>query len=182
MAARPHSSAGRPGTSKRTHTSSGDRPKSQRPQSRQESRAGSSSRTGRSLEAGSSTRPRTSEHGSRRSSSRAGSSWEAGSSTRPRTSDHGSGSRRSSSHREHHRSRREFPATIQEYPEDRAIRRGLAELSTFIDQHVINYYPLSIKTNSGRDDMDNPKTRHLAIRRNIAKNVIESIVTADSER
>ncbi|CZR55853.1 uncharacterized protein PAC_05741 [Phialocephala subalpina] len=106
--------------------------------------------------------------------SRAGSS-----STRPpKTSEHGG--RRSSSHREHHRSRRDFPA-IQEYPEDRAIRRGVAELGTFIDQHVVSFYPSGSSGYSGMSEMDDPRTRQPAIRRYVAQKVISSMIIADSE-
>jgi len=107
--------------------------------------------------------------------SRAGSS-----STRPpRTSERGG--RRSSSHREHHRSRNDFPA-IQEYPEDRAIRRGVAELGTFIEQHVVSFYYSNGSGTLGRPEMDDPRTRQPVIRRHIAQKVINSLIMTDSER
>ncbi|CZR55670.1 uncharacterized protein PAC_05558 [Phialocephala subalpina] len=96
---------------------------------------------------------------------------------------------RRSSHRESHtrgdRPRREFP-TIQEHEhtEDRTILRRLAELSTFIDQHITTfYYPLVESAYSGiSEDLDNTRTRQHALRRFIIQRVINDIIMVGRDR
>ncbi|CZR50402.1 uncharacterized protein PAC_00274 [Phialocephala subalpina] len=95
----------------------------------------------------------------------------------PKTSEHG---RRSSSRRDHHtrdghRQRRDI-APIPEYTEDRTILKRVADISNLIEGHAVNFYPLNISSYSGIPEMDDPRTRHAAIRRYIAQKVIGSII------
>ncbi|KUJ23926.1 uncharacterized protein LY89DRAFT_7326 [Mollisia scopiformis] len=93
---------------------------------------------------------------------------------------------RRSSHQPHNRdrTRRDIP-TIQEHghTEDKTIVRRLGELGTLIDQHVVNfYYPLLDSANSGiSEDLDDPRTRHHALRRFIIQRLINDIVMVGSD-
>lgn len=59
-----------------------------------------------------------------------------------------------------------------EYTEDRTILRRVADLGTFIDQHAENFS----SGYSGIPEMDDPRTRHPAIRRYITQKVISSVI------
>ncbi|KAE8449335.1 hypothetical protein EG329_008236 [Mollisiaceae sp. DMI_Dod_QoI] len=97
----------------------------------------------------------------------------------PRTSEHGGSSRHGSSHKGHqHRERAKHGIPpIQEYTEDKTILKDVGMLGTVIDQHVVNFYRLNNSGSSGDRDMDNPRTRHAAIRRYIAQTIINSMIT-----
>jgi len=75
--------------------------------------------------------------------------------------------------------RSQISSIPEQYPEDRTIIGRVANLSTLIDQHAQYYYLHDHPTNEGIQDLDNPRTRHAAIRRHIAKTIINLIIMMD---
>ena len=146
------------------HTSGRARPSLSRHQRSTTSSAGQES---------SSRRPVSSSSGQASSSRRPSSQRQP-----PKSS---SGERHSSSHREHStrdRPRSQFPS-ISEYPEDNAIISRVRDFTTLGDQHSQYYYIHDVAINLGRGDLDDPQTRHAAICRHIAKEIIRSIISLD---
>ena len=69
----------------------------------------------------------------------------------------------------------------EEFIEDTTIIELVKEITTFIDQHTHTFYPISDEGRRGGDrDLDQPRTRHAAIRQRIARDVI-NLVVMDSE-
>jgi hypothetical protein len=102
---------------------------------------------------------------------------------RPESSRHRSGGSSSGERRDRPRERpiQGIPL-IPEYPEDRTIVALLAKLTTFIGQHAAYYYSHNGRDNQRVPELDNPRTRHAAIRQYVAQQVIQSIIVRDRNR
>lgn len=104
------------------------------------------------------------------------------SSGRPKTSERGP--RYDNLYRSRSGRRNVFP-TIQEqeYTEEPTILKRLKELNTLIDEHVLNFYsPLVDSAYSADPDINNPITRHYALRRYIFQRFIHEVIMVESNR
>ncbi|KAF8846509.1 hypothetical protein BDZ45DRAFT_734192 [Acephala macrosclerotiorum] len=88
------------------------------------------------------------------------------------------GSQREPPHRDY-RTRGRIHPEVEEYTEDRRIITRLDDLSVFIKQHTENFFPHHGPGNQGIPELDNPYTRHAAIRRYLAHTIISSTVPRD---
>ncbi len=92
--------------------------------------------------------------------------------------------RRKSSQGDNHIERQKAKFTgNEEFIKDSTIIELVKEITTFIDQHTRNFYPID---NPGRkeneDELNEPRTRHAAIRQYIAHAIIDSIVMDNENR
>jgi hypothetical protein len=123
----------------------------------------------------------TSEGIKRPTSSRKGRPHTSGSSLRQRPSS-SSGETPSSSYRPTTAQRKQPQFKPTQHPEDRDIITNVRSFTSLIDQHAEEFYHREYLGSRLTQELDDPRSRHAAIRQYIARHIIDSITMAGRDR